>query len=68
MSPGLQRAVSVSSFGGVGNQRIVLIGERDTGKRAHLGIEASVALYRREANPGFEFEWVGTAAITPERI
>jgi CTP synthase (UTP-ammonia lyase) len=44
--------------------RIALIGERDPAKQAHLGIEASLALYRREVDPQLDYEWVNTAAIT----
>ena len=48
--------------------RIILIGERDLDKKAHLGIEASLALYRREANFRIDYDWVNTAAITPESV
>jgi CTP synthase (UTP-ammonia lyase) len=48
--------------------RIVLLGERDLSKKAHQGIEASLTLYRREVDPGLNFDWVGTASITPDSI
>ena len=46
--------------------RIALIGERDPAKTAHLGIEASLALYHREIDSRIEYEWVDTATITAE--
>ena len=50
---------------------IALIGERDLSKRAHAAIEASMALYQRQAAPAITFRWVSTtevAASTPERV
>jgi len=43
--------------------RVILIGERDEGKRAHLGIEASFALYNRHARRDMRFEWVRSDAL-----
>lgn len=48
--------------------KITLIGERDLGKKAHQGIEASIALYRVEGDPDLKFEWVPTATITAESV
>src|SRR5450432_3834763 len=48
--------------------KIALIGERDPAKKAHLGIEASLALYRREVDPHLEYNWVNSAAITSESV
>jgi CTP synthase (UTP-ammonia lyase) len=53
------------------HREIVLIGERDLSKRAHLGIEASIALFQQEAGPALTFRWVSTAEVadkTPERL
>lgn len=44
---------------------VALIGERDLGKRAHAGIEASVALFQRQAGASVSFRWVATASIAP---
>ena len=46
--------------------RIALIGERDPAKTAHLGIEASLALYHQETDSLIEYEWVDTVTITAE--
>ncbi|HEX9816027.1 MAG TPA: hypothetical protein VGB18_03515 [Candidatus Thermoplasmatota archaeon] len=48
--------------------KITLIGERDLGKKAHRGIEASIALYRAEVDANLELAWVRTATITPESV
>lgn len=48
--------------------KIILIGERDLGKKAHQGIEASITLFRAEVNSRLDFAWVPTAAITPEQV
>jgi len=45
-------------------RQIVLIGERDLAKRAHLSIETSLAFFRREVDPHLEFAWINTAALT----
>lgn len=42
------------------NSRVILIGERDAAKRAHRGIEASLALYSQRAQRSVRFEWVRT--------
>ena len=44
--------------------KIILVGERDLAKKAHQGIEASLALYRRDVDPGLDYEWISTASIT----
>lgn len=46
--------------------RIVLVGERDPAKKAHQGIEASLALYHRQVGPRLNYEWARTASITSE--
>jgi CTP synthase (UTP-ammonia lyase) len=48
--------------------KIALVGERDVAKKAHQGIEASFALYRRDFDPRLDYEWVRTASISPESI
>lgn len=48
--------------------RLVLIGERDLGKVAHQGIEASLALYQRDGDCCFDYDWACTATITPESL
>ena len=45
---------------------IVLIGERDLSKRAHLGIEASIGLFQQKVDPALTFRWVSTAEIAKE--
>jgi len=49
-------------------RRIALVGERDVAKKAHQGIEASFALYRRDFDSRLDYEWVRTASITKESI
>jgi CTP synthase (UTP-ammonia lyase) len=44
-------------------REIVLIGERDLSKRAHAGIEASIALFQRDFDPTLTFRWVPTAEV-----
>jgi|SRR5882724_1332641 len=48
--------------------RIALVGERDVAKKAHQGIEASLALYRRDSESRLDYNWVRTASITTESI
>ena len=48
--------------------KISLIGERDSAKRAHVGIEASLDLFRREVDPGLTHEWIATSRITPSSV
>ncbi len=48
--------------------KIALVGERDLAKKAHQGIEASIALYRRTVNPRLDYDWIDTASITTESI
>jgi CTP synthase (UTP-ammonia lyase) len=48
--------------------RIALVGERDVAKKAHQGIEASLALYRRDVNSHLDYDWVRTASITQTSI
>jgi CTP synthase (UTP-ammonia lyase) len=50
------------------SRRIVLIGERDLAKKAHQGIEASLALFRRDIDSSLEYEWIRTSFITAESI
>lgn len=47
---------------------IVLIGERDLAKRAHAGIEASLALFQRDVDPALTFRWVPTNLLTSEAV
>jgi CTP synthase (UTP-ammonia lyase) len=52
------------------HREIALIGERDPGKPAHAGIEASIAMFQRDVDPALDFRWVSTAevaALSPER-
>ena len=49
-------------------RRIALIGERDLAKRAHQGIEASLALFRRDVDPQLDFTWINTAALTAASV
>jgi len=49
-------------------RRIALVGERDLAKRAHQGIEASLALFRRDVDSRLEYEWIRTSFITAESI
>ncbi|MEO6994436.1 MAG: hypothetical protein ABI273_12450 [Lacunisphaera sp.] len=51
-------------------REIILLGERDLSKRAHLGIEASIEIFRRQVDPTIAFQWVATSEIAsrgPER-
>jgi CTP synthase (UTP-ammonia lyase) len=48
--------------------RIALVGERDIAKKAHLGIEASLAFYRRDFDSRLDFDWIPTASITTDSI
>ena len=48
--------------------RIALVGERDIAKKAHQGIEASLALFRRDIDSRLEYEWIRTSSITAESI
>jgi CTP synthase (UTP-ammonia lyase) len=47
---------------------LILIGERDPAKPAHVGIEASIALFNLNATTPLTYEWVATDAITPETV
>ena len=47
-------------------RKIALIGERDPAKRAHQGIEASLALFQRDVDRDLSYSWIDTAALTPE--
>jgi CTP synthase (UTP-ammonia lyase) len=47
---------------------IVLLGERDLSKKSHQGIEASLALYRRDVDSRLSFDWISTASVTPDSI
>lgn len=47
---------------------LVLVGERDPAKAAHRGIEASLALHRREAGTDLRHEWIATARLTPDTV
>ncbi len=49
-------------------RRVVLVGEFNPAIRAHQGIEASLALHRRNADPKLESAWLGTAGITPQSV
>ena len=44
---------------------LAIVGERNPAIRAHQGIEASLAAFRRDGAAELEFRWIGTAAITP---
>lgn len=44
---------------------VLLIGERDLAKRAHAGIEASLALFEREVGRRVCFRWVPTSDVSP---
>jgi len=48
----------------MGIRRIALVGERDLAKKAHWGIEASLALFRRDVDASLEYEWVRTSVLT----
>ncbi len=48
--------------------RIAVIGERNLKERGHAGIEASIALFRAEHDPGLDHEWIRTSRITPESV
>ena len=47
---------------------IALIGERNLAHRAHRGIEASLALYRANADPNLGYRWIETEKVTVESI
>lgn len=49
-------------------RKIAIIGERDPAKRAHAGIEASLASFRRDLDAGLVYDWIPTAQITPDTI
>ena len=52
-------------------REIILIGERDPSKRAHLGIEASIEVFRREVDSTIAFHWVATSEVAtrgPEHV
>ena len=44
-------------------REIILIGERDPSKAAHLGIEASIEIFRGEVDPTLAFHWVATNEV-----
>jgi len=44
-------------------RELILIGERDPSKAAHLGIEASIEIFRREVDPTMAFRWVATSEV-----
>ena len=48
--------------------KLILIGERDIGKKAHQGIEASIALFRTEVDFELEFAWIPTATTTAKSV
>lgn len=45
-------------------REIALVGERDLSKRAHVGIETSIALFQRSADPALTFRWIPTTQLT----
>lgn len=47
---------------------IALIGERDIGKRAHAGIEASLELFRRESGILLPSCWIPTKSLWSENV
>jgi len=49
-------------------RKIALIGERDLAKIAHQGIEASLALFRRDVDSRLEYEWIRTSLITAASV
>ena len=49
-------------------RRIAIVGERDMAKRAHAGIEASLALFRRDFDAGLTYEWIPTSRIDPGSV
>jgi len=49
-------------------RRIAIVGERDLAKRAHAGIEASLALFGRDFGGGLVYDWISTALVTPDTI
>lgn len=50
------------------SRKIALIGERNPAIKAHLGIEASLALHQHEGGAPLEHVWIGTAALTPDAV
>lgn len=46
------------------SRRIAIIGERDLTKRAHQGIEASLARFQRDTDPGTSYSWIDTVSIS----
>jgi CTP synthase (UTP-ammonia lyase) len=49
-------------------RRIALIGERNLAHVSHQGIEASLALFRRDIDPHAGFTWIGTTGITAQTV
>lgn len=47
---------------------IILVGERDPAKRAHAGIEASLALFQRDIDSTLTFRWVPTATLSAATV
>ena len=47
---------------------IALIGERDIGKRAHAGIEASLELFRRGSHVQLPVRWIPTKSLSSENV
>ena len=56
------------SSGAMQPTEIALIGERDPAKRAHLGIEASLAWFQRDTDSTLVVRWVPTASISPDTV
>src|SRR5665213_4508412 len=47
-------------------RRIAVVGERDLGKQAHRGIEASLAQFRRDFDGDLAYEWIPSPSITAD--
>jgi CTP synthase (UTP-ammonia lyase) len=48
--------------------QIVLVGERDTSRKAHRSIEACFAIYREKTGHALDYSWLPTQAITTASV
>ena len=48
--------------------KLLLLGERDSAKPAHVGIERSLALFKAETGSALRHQWVGTAEVAESSV
>jgi CTP synthase (UTP-ammonia lyase) len=49
-------------------KRLLLIGDRDLAKPAHVGLEASVSRFNDTAAAKVDLRWIGTDELTPDTV